>query len=188
MKRVLTGCIIALSFAVPVSAQTPDPAQPREPAQTRERARTEPGGTGQPCSYAECALRVRAPGFTTPAAIMRGVTDSVFVVLPGFSGRLAPLFAQPDSAYFHALRYDTYRRRAFIANIAGPAAFVIGSFFTDWGDRPVSSALMMGGALAITVYGGQVSNIANDELSRTIWWYNRELVETGVPPVPGAGY
>lgn len=159
MKRVLIGCGLALSLAGPLGAQT----------------------TGS-CSYAECALRVRAPGFTTPAAIVRGQNDSVMVVLPGFSGRLAPMFPRPDSAYYHALRYDTYRRRAFIANIAGPAAFVIGSFLTNWSDRPVSSALLMGGALGITVYGGYVTNVANDELSRTIWWYNRELVEAGRPP------
>ena len=159
MKRVLIGCGLALSLAGPLGAQT-----------------------AEPCSYAECALRVRAPGFTTPAAIVRGQNDSVLVVLPGFSGRLAPMFPRPDSAYYHALRYDTYRRRAFIANIAGPAAFVIGSFLTNWSDRPVSSALLMGSALGITVYGGYVTNVANDELSRTIWWYNRELVETGRPP------
>lgn len=159
MKRVLFGCGFAIALSTPLVAQ--------EPA---------------PCSYAECALRVRAAGFTTPAAIVRGQHDSVMVVLPGFTSRLAPHFPRPDSAYFHALRYDTYSRRAFIANIAGPAAFVIGSFLTDWGDRPVSSALMMGGALAITVYGGHVANVASDELSRTVWWYNRELVETGRPP------
>jgi hypothetical protein len=159
MKRVLLGCGLALSLAGPLGAQT-----------------------SGPCSYAECALRVRAPGFTTPAAIVRGQNDSVVVVLPGFTGRLAPRFPRPDSAYYHALRYDTYRRRAFIANIAGPAAFVIGSFLTNWSDRPVSSALLMGSALGITVYGGYVTNVANDELSRTIWWYNRDLVETGRPP------
>src|SRR5690606_38229111 len=128
------------------------------------------------------ALRVRAAGFTTPAAIVRGQNDSVFIALPGFTARLAPHFTSPDSAYLHALRYDTYNRRAFIANIAGPAAFVIGSFLTDWRDRPLSSALMMGTALGITVYGGHVANQASDEWSRTIWWYNRELVETGRPP------
>ena len=159
MKRMLLGCGLAFFFALPAAGQT-----------------------AQPCSYAECALRVRAPGFTTPAAIVRGQNDSVVVVLPGFSGRLAPHFARPDSAYMHALRYDTNRRRAYIANIAGPAAFVIGSFFTNWRERPVSSGLMMGSALAITVYGGYVTNVANDELSRTIWWYNRELAETGRPP------
>lgn len=159
MKRVLIGCGLALSLAGTVAAQTP-----------------------ATCSYAECALRVRAAGFTTPAAIVRGHTDSVVVVLPGFTSRLAPLFPRPDSAYYHALRYDTYNRRAFIANIAGPAAFVIGSFLTNWRERPVSSALMMGSALGITVYGGHVANLASDELSRTIWWYNRELVENGRPP------
>mgnify|MGYP006177912365 CR=1 FL=1 len=90
MKRVLIGCGLVLSLAGPLGAQTPGS-----------------------CSYAECALRVRAPGFTTPAAIVRGQNDSVMVVLPGFSGRLAPMFPRPDSAYYHALRYDTYRRRAF---------------------------------------------------------------------------
>jgi hypothetical protein len=159
MKRMLIGCGLALSLAGTASAQTPEP-----------------------CSYAECALRVRAAGFTTPAAIVRGQTDSVVVVLPGFTARLAPYFPRPDSAYFHALRYDTYNRRAFIANIAGPAAFVIGSFLTNWRERPVSSALMMGSALGITVYGGHVANLASDELSRTVWWYNRELVENGRPP------
>jgi hypothetical protein len=159
MKRVLTGCGLALLLGAPVGAQNTEP-----------------------CSYAECALRVQAAGFTTPAAIVRGQNDSVVIALPGFTSRLAPHFPRPDSAYFHALRYDTYRRRAFIANIAGPAAFVIGSFLTDWSDRPVSSALLIGTALGLTVYGGYVSNIANDELSRTVWWYNRELVETGRPP------
>ena len=112
MKRVLIGCGLALTLAAPLTAQS-----------------------GQ-CSYAECALRVRAAGFTTPAAIVRGQHDSVMVVLPGFNARLATHFPAPDSAYFHALRYDTYSRRAFIANIAGPAAFVLGSFLTDWRDRP----------------------------------------------------
>jgi hypothetical protein len=159
MKRVLTGCGLALVLAAPLAAQNP-----------------------ATCSYAECALRVRSAGFTTPAAIVRGQNDSVVVVLPGFNARLAAHFTRPDSVYYHALRYDTYNRRAFLANIAGPVAFVLGSFFTDWSDRPVSSALMMGSALAITVYGGHVANVAADELSRTIWWYNRELVETGRPP------
>lgn len=154
MKHVLFGCGLAFILAAPAAAQTP----------------------GQ-CTYADCALRVRAAGFTTPAAIVRGQHDSLFIVLPGFNARLAPHFPSPDSAYFHALRYDTYSRRAFIANIAGPAAFVIGNFLTNWRQRPVSSALMMGTALGITLYGGYVTNIANDELSRTIWWYNRELVE-----------
>lgn len=159
MKRALIGCSLALSITGSLAAQTPEP-----------------------CSYAECALRVRAAGFTTPAAIVRGYSDSVVVVLPGFTGRLAPYFPRPDSAYYHALRYDTNNRRAFIANIAGPAAFVIGSFLTNWSERPVSSALMMGSAIGITVYGGYVTNLASDELSRTVWWYNRELVETGRPP------
>jgi len=59
---------------------------------------------------------------------------------------------------------------------------VLGSLFTDWSERPISSALMMGTALGITVYGGHLTNVASDELSRTVWWYNRELVETGRPP------
>ena len=162
MKHALTRCSLALALAAagaPAAAQVP-----------------------ANCSYAECALRVRAAGFTTPAAIVRGQNDSIMVVLPGFTSRLAPHFPSPDSAYYHALRYDTYNRRAFIANIAGPAAFVIGSFFTDWSSRPISSALMMGTALGITVYGGYVANVAADELSRTIWWYNRQLTETGRPP------
>jgi hypothetical protein len=159
MKHLFSGCTIMLTLAGPLTAQTPET-----------------------CSYAECALRVRAAGFTTPSAIVRGQNDSVVMVLPGFSARLAPHFPRPDSAYFHALRYDTYSRRAFIANIAGPAMFVIGSFLTNWSERPVSSALLMGSALGITVYGGHVTNLAHDELSRTVWWYNRELVETGRPP------
>lgn len=159
MTRMILICAAALMCAAPVAAQTP-----------------------AACSYADCALRLRAATFTTPAALVRGQHDSVVVALPGFSARLAPHFPSPDSAYFHALRYDTYNRRAFIANIAGPAAFVIGSLFTDWSDRPISSALMMGTALGITVYGGHLTNVASDELSRTVWWYNRELVETGHPP------
>ena len=159
MKRVLLGCTLAFLAAGSATAQQ-----------------------NPPCSYTDCALRLRAAGLTTPAAIVRGQNDSVVITLPGFNARLAEHFTAPDSVYFHALRFDTYNRRAFILNIAGPLAFVIGSFFTDWRDRPVSSALMLGGAVGITIYGTQMSNAASDELSRVIWWYNRELVETGRPP------
>jgi len=158
MKRVLVGWSLAMLLAAPLAARQ------------------------DPCSYAECALRVRAAGFTTPAAIVRGQYDSVVVTLPGFNARLAEHFTAPDSAYFHALRFDTYNRRAFVLNIAGPAVFVLGSFFTDWRERPVTSALILGSAVGITLYGTQMANAASDELSRTIWWYNRELVETGRPP------
>lgn len=159
MNRLLLACAVTLVSASPLTGQT-----------------------AEACSYADCALRLRAATFTTPAALVRGQHDSVVVALPGFRSRLAPHFPRPDSAYYHALRYDTYNRRAFIANIAGPVAFVLGSLFTDWSERPISSALMMGTALGITVYGGHLTNVASDELSRTVWWYNRELVETGRPP------
>lgn len=159
MNRILLACFAMFVCTLPLAAQT-----------------------APPCSYAECALRLRAATFTTPAALVRGQYDSVVVALPGFRSRLAPHFPRPDSAYYHALRYDTYSRRAFIANIAGPLAFVLGSLFNDWSERPVSSALMMGTALGLTVYGGHLTNVASDELSRTVWWYNRELVETGRPP------
>jgi hypothetical protein len=137
------------------------------------------------CAYAECALRVKSAGFTTPPAVVRGAQDSVLVTLQWFGPRVAPVFQQSDSAYYHALRYDSFSRRATILNIAGPLAFIVGSLFTNWSEKPVASSLMMGSALAITVYGGHMTNVSNDELSRAVWWYNRELVERGYPPAPG---
>jgi hypothetical protein len=136
----------------------------------------------QPCPYAECALRVRSAGFTTPAAVVRGAQDSVLITLQWFGPRVAPVFQPSDSAYYHALRYDSYSRRATVLNIAGPLAFIVGSLFTDWKQKPVASSLMMGSALAITVYGGHLTNVSNDELSRAVWWYNRELVEGRIRP------
>lgn len=136
----------------------------------------------QTCSYAECALRVKSAGFTTPPAVVMGAQDSVLVTLQWFGPRVAPIFQPSDSAYYHALRYDSFSRRATVLNIAGPLAFIVGSFFTDWKQKPVASSLMMGGALAITVYGGHMTNVSNDELSRAVWWYNRELVEGTIRP------
>jgi hypothetical protein len=139
-----------------------------------------PAAQAQNCSYAECALRVRSAGFTSPAAIVQGQQDTALITLQWFGPRVAPVFQQSDSAYYHALRYDSYSRRATVLNIAGPLAFIIGSFFTDWGEKPVRSSLMMGTALGITIYGGHLTNVSNDELSRAVWWYNRALVEGGI--------
>jgi hypothetical protein len=128
------------------------------------------------CTYDTCALRVRAPTFSTPRAIVRGLDNTEVAQLGLMQPAIAPFVQLSDSALVHARVYDVLNDRGSIITIVG-TVLSIGApiVFRETGQK-IGFAVA---GIAITVYGGVVTNQAQEALSRALWWYNRELVGSG---------
>jgi hypothetical protein len=130
------------------------------------------------CTYETCGLRIRAPSFSVPRALVRG-SDGVEVARLGLmEPAIAPLVQLSDSAVAHARVYDVLNDRGSIITIVG-TVLSIGApiVFRETGQK-IGFAIA---GIGITVYGGMVSNQAQEALSRAIWWYNRELARGSNP-------
>ena len=130
---------------------------------------------GNPCTYDTCALRMRGAGFFKPGYIVRGEAQQEIMMLAPFGTPTAPIFQASDSAFIAALEYDRLQPVASVLNLAGPALLVLGPFLTNWRERPIASFALMAGGFGMSVYGTYLTNAANDELSRAIWYYNRDV-------------
>jgi hypothetical protein len=153
MKRSLSAFTLLLGLAAPLAAQA-----------------------GNPCTYDTCALRMRGAGFFKPAYLVRGEGQQEVLMLAPFGAPTAPLFQGSDSAFVAALEYDRLQPVASVLNLAGPALLVLGPFLTNWREKPFASFAIMAGGFGMSIYGTYLMNAANDELSRAIWYHNRELV------------
>ena len=150
------------------------------------------------CSYNECALRV------DQKRIVRGESGEVLVRLGPYTGVANRVDWLSDSARVHAARYGTQRSTAATLRILAwgmtIASGVIGyqvyhnyqrqadlvtaqqaaggpvtaRLELERGKLAVSSALSLG-AFATGWMAGQVNEGARTELSRAIWWHNRQL-------------
>lgn len=130
---------------------------------------------GAPCTYDECALRIRAATFTQPPMLVRGMAGEVITPVTPFGAPIAPHFATSDSAYAQALRYDRISPTAGVLGMAGPAVLILGPMLTNWRERPIASFTLLAGGLGMTMYGTHLSNVAMDALNRAMWWYNRSV-------------
>lgn len=124
------------------------------------------------CTYDTCALRVRAPTFRAPRALVRGLEDIEVARLGLMEPAIAPLVTLSDSAVTHARVYDVLSDRGSIITIVG-TVLSIGApiVFRETGQK-VGFAVA---GIGISIYGGIVTNQAQEALSRALWWYNREL-------------
>ncbi|HSJ05406.1 MAG TPA: hypothetical protein VK936_01805 [Longimicrobiales bacterium] len=131
-----------------------------------------PAAAQEACTYDTCGLRIRAPSFSAPRAIVRGTDGTEVARLGLMEPAIAPLVQLSDSAVAHARVYDVLNDRGSIITIVG-TVLSIGApiIFRDTGQK-IGFAVA---GIGITVYGGMVSNQAQEALSRAIWWYNREL-------------
>jgi hypothetical protein len=137
-----------------------------------------PTAAQEACTYETCGLRIRAPSFSAPRALVRG-SDGVEVARLGLmEPAIAPLVQLSDSAVAHARVYDVLNDRGSIITIVG-TVLSIGApiVFRETGQK-IGFAVA---GIGITVYGGMVSNQAQEALSRAIWWYNRELARGNNP-------
>lgn len=182
------GATVLAALAVaPAAAQAqgdaPQPAAARQSTALPGAVTPAPHATSPGCTWETCALRVRGATFTSPPELVRGEQDAAVAPLAPFGPSVSPHFQRSDSAYVNALDYDRIQPVASVLNIVGPALLVVAPFLTNWRERPISSAVLVGGGFGTTILGTYLGNMATEALSRAVWWHNRALAE---PPPRGA--
>lgn len=125
-----------------------------------------------PCTYDDCALRIRSPTLTTAAALVRGRTEEELVPLGFRQPFVSSFFERSDSAYAHASRYDVLYDRGGFMNIAGTVLAIAAPIIFPNTSQKIGFTLA---GVGLSFWGGLVTNSANDALARAIWWHNREL-------------
>ena len=132
---------------------------------------------GLPCSYDSCALRVEDGWFSRK--LLRG-PDGMVVARLGLGGpSLASVVQLSDSAAAHARRYQTAQRVGVTLTAVGSVATIAAVVVLNQQDRDVrDQALAVNiGGLAVWVVGNTFLYKARRELSRSLWWYNRVVLE-----------
>ena len=132
---------------------------------------------GLPCSYDSCALRVEDGWFSRK--LVRG-PDGVVVAKLGLGGpSLVSVVQLSDSAVAHARRYQSAQRIGATLTTVGSIATVAAVIALNQQDRDVrDEALAVNiGGLAVWVVGNTFLYKARRELSRSLWWYNRAVLE-----------
>jgi hypothetical protein len=126
-----------------------------------------------PCSYDECALRIKGATFTRPQLLVQGQRETELVRLGLFQPAVSSFMTRSDSAVVYASVYDRLYDTGGVINIVG-TALTVGSpiIFEGW----LRKLLFMALGLGLSTYGGYLTNQADEALSHAIWWHNRELI------------
>jgi hypothetical protein len=124
------------------------------------------------CTYDTCALRVQPPTLTAPQMLVRGVAGTEVVRLGLLEPEVAPFVTLSDSAVAHARVYDVLYDRGSIISLTGTVISIAAPILLRGTMQKIA---FTGAGVGLTVYGGALTNRANDTLARSIWWYNREL-------------
>jgi hypothetical protein len=135
-----------------------------QPASAQQAARA--------CPWDECALRIKAPTLTTPAMLVRGMDAEEVVRLGLLEPAIAPFVQLSDSAVAHARVYDVLFDRGSIVSLSGTVIAIAAPILFRGTMQKIA---WTGVGIGLSVYGGYLTNRANDELEQAIWWYNREL-------------
>ncbi len=153
MKTVITSVsLIACVFGAQLSAQT------------------------QSCSYERCALRLqyRASG----VRLVQG-RDATQVARIGLFAPRVSLFANADdSTRFHYDAFREYHNRGATFGLVSLALLLGGAaayYSTDQDSRRWPGVTLFVIGFAVSFAAGVNTRRGQDELSRTIWFYNRTL-------------
>lgn len=121
------------------------------------------------------------------ARIIRGADGPVVGTAGWFrSLDVEKLVAASPSAQSEARLYKTNNFRGSVVGSIGAAAAAIGVVVTANSSNNASSPILIIGGLGAMAWGAQHFNIAYSALSRSLWWYNRDLARSNQPP-PGVG-
>lgn len=163
-RAIVAAAFVVVAFALPHSAYAQEPPRVLTPA-------------GGPCSYDSCVLRVEDGWFSRK--LLRG-PEGVEVARLGFRGpSLASMVQISDSAVAHARSYQRAQNVGATLTTVGSiaaltATIVLNEQNTDVRDE--AWAVNIGG-LAVWVVGNTFLYKARRELSRSIWWYNRAVMD-----------
>lgn len=146
-------------------------------ATAQDATRTATTSDGQPCSYDSCVLRVEDGWFSR--RLVRGPEGTVVARL-GFGGpSLASIVQRSDSAVVHARRYQSAQRTGDIVSLVGTVGSIAALFaLDDSGSRDEAIAVNVA-SVVVFIVGQSFHFRAQRELSRSLWWYNREV--SGAP-------
>src|SRR4051812_7296590 len=161
MRRAVVSSLVVLlvallALAAPVDAQAVAPC----PA----------------AGYSSCAVRAEA-GLLSGVHLQRGPGDADAARVHIFGAPDLPaLLAGSDSAVAYARRYTGAARRSSALGVVAASLFVAAAV-VDLQDREVTDAGLVlvaaGSAVGIASLAQHFS--AQRELSRAVWWYNRDL-------------
>lgn len=131
-----------------------------------------------PCTYDSCALRVEDTWLSRRLVVG---PEGRTVARLGLGGpSLANIVQRSDSAVVHARRYERAQTTGAVLTLVGTigslASFIAAAPRDASADRDVLVAVNIG-SLVVGLVGQGFQIRARRELARSLWWYNRAVVE-----------
>jgi hypothetical protein len=126
------------------------------------------------CDFDRCAMRMRHRYLGT--TVVRGVQALPVARVGWFPPRIAALEAAGDSSRSHYQSFRSLHRRGAWLTVGAAAAF-LGAVVLYQGSYLESDGGvgLFVGSLGLSFAGGLEMRRASDQLSQSIWWYNRDL-------------
>ncbi|HEV7838157.1 MAG TPA: hypothetical protein VGO75_08845 [Gemmatimonadaceae bacterium] len=128
---------------------------------------------------------LRYESYWGSARIIRGA-DGPLVGTAGWfrSFDVEKLVAASPPARAEARVYKSNSFRASVIGIVGATATVVGVVVVANGSNNASSPVLIIGGVGAMVWGAERFHTAFSALSRSLWWYNRDLVRSSSFPSP----
>jgi len=116
------------------------------------------------------------------AKIIRGVDGPVVGTAGWFrSFDVEKLVAPSPSALAEARRYNTNNFRGSVVGSIGAATTLIGILVTANGSNNASSPMLIVAGVGTMAWSAQHFKMAYSALSRSLWWYNRDVARQEKP-------
>ena len=132
-------------------------------------------------SYDGQALRYES--YWGNARIIRGADGPVVGTAGWFrSFDVEKLVAPSPSALIEARRYNTNNFRGSVVGSIGAATTLIGILVTANSSNNASSPMLIIAGVGTMAWSAQHFRIAYSALSRSLWWYNRDVAQTKESP------
>ena len=123
------------------------------------------------------------------AKIIRGA-DGPLVGTAGWfrSFDVEQVVAGSPAARAEARAYKSNSFRASVVGTLGAATTVVGTVLAANGSNNAATPILIIGGVGAMVWGAQQFHTAFSALSRSLWWYNRDVVRASLalPPAPVA--
>ena len=128
---------------------------------------------------------LRYESYWGSARIIRGA-DGPLVGTAGWfrSFDVEKLVATSAPARAEARVYRSNSFRASVVGSIGATAAVVGVALSANNSNNASTPILIIGGLGAMAWGAQHLNIAFSALSRSLWWYNRDLARPNLSPLP----
>ena len=128
------------------------------------------------CTYDACALRIEST-FFGGQYLARGVAGARVAPIAPFSTSVTRALAGVDSAMVYAATYDAKFRWGTSMAIGGSAIGAVTWVLKgdDFSEGDIAFTITGWG---IALVGGWLVTSGMRDLSRALWWYNRQFAET----------